>query len=123
MLHPVHRGIGLAQEALDVLGVDRPDGSADARLHPQPVPVDHERGIKRRPQALGDRAQLRLVVDRLDDRRELIATEPRDDVIGARAVVQALRDRAQQTIYTRETQVDVRTRNGTLAARERWTFV
>ena len=94
----VHRDVGVADQ---VLGRDRAlmvGGDADARVDRNAVGPHHHRGRERvhDPARHARGRHLRVAV--LDHHRELVAAEPRDEILGPQAGAQPQRDRDQQLV-------------------------
>ena len=99
LLRAVHRGVGVADEVLDVLvGIA---GAARCRGSPTDMvsPCERWNGMLKRPQdPLGDRHRVLLVDDVLAEDRELVAAEAGDDLVAAERVPQALGHRDDQLV-------------------------
>ena len=87
----VHRGVGVAQERLGVVGVLREDADAHRGAEPELVALDPRRRPQRLEEALGGRLgdALDVAVDVGDQQQELVARGPRQQVPGSAPARQA----------------------------------
>ena len=98
LLGAVHRGVGLADERVGVLGAQRRQGDADARADVDLVAAQRERRAQRLGDALGDPDRVALAGDVLAQDGELVAAEPRGGVARPQHAGQARGHRAQQLV-------------------------
>ena len=121
-LGAVHRGVGVAQQALRLAAAG---GEADARAHAQLVAIDPERRREGLDDARAeDLGRCRVCLVR-DEDREFVAAEPRRGVGSAQALADALGRLDQQPVAGQVAEavvdelelVDVEEEHGDLAVR------
>ena len=99
LLRGVHRRVGGREQAVDVLRVVRVAGDADARRRRAPrSPRDVDRLGEPLEDLAGDDGDVARVLHVVDDDRELVAAQARDDVGLAHAFLDARRDRPQHRV-------------------------
>jgi hypothetical protein len=94
----VHRQVRVAQ---DVLGGRAPRGAhrdADAHRDHDLAPLDHERLLQLRGEAVGHRGGPLVVLHVLEQDRKLVAAEPRDRVLGAQTGGESLAHPDQELV-------------------------
>ena len=97
-LRPVHRELGVLEQAVGRLTVGREQRDADAGAGVELLAVEHERLAEAVDQAARQRARLVGVADVGLQDHELVAAEPADRVGLAQAGMQALGDRLEQQV-------------------------
>jgi hypothetical protein len=105
----VHRQVGVAQHLVGLAVAHVAEGDADARRRPQLGAVDAHRLVQRLQHTLPELQHGGLARWLFDQDRELVAAKPRDQVVRAHAVADALRRFLQQLVAGRvaERVVDV----------------
>ena len=97
-LCPIERHVGMAEQRVSILGIDRIEADPQARGHPQLVPVD----VHRRFEAAHDLARRdgRVVhpAQPAQDHDELVATHPRDRVLLPHGAPQPLAELHQERV-------------------------
>ena len=97
-LRPVHRELGVLEQAIGRLAVGREQRDPDAGAGVELLAVEHERLAEAVDQTAGQRARLLGVADVGLQDHELVAAEPADRVGLAQAGMQALGRRLEQQI-------------------------
>jgi hypothetical protein len=96
-LRAVHGDVGVAHHLVRrrVRGGDR---DPDRRVDEQLAPLQLERDLQRRQDALGDHRRLAGVADVVEQERELVAAQARDRVVGTQCRKQPLGDGLEQLV-------------------------
>ncbi len=97
VLGAVHRGVGVADDRL-CRGVTADHRDADRRVQIDVLLADRERELQALEHAIGNGLRLVLVVQALEQERELVAAEPGDGVAWSQALRQPLRRRQQDLV-------------------------
>ena len=97
-LGAVERDVGSAEELLRVVAVLGVAGDADARADVQQDPVELERRVERRDDALGDLPAVRAVARADEQHGELVAAQAGERVARSHGVAQAAGDLLQQPV-------------------------
>jgi hypothetical protein len=97
LLGGVHRNVGVADEILTPRPASGVEGDADARTDAQLAARDPDRLGERAQEASRDRACLRLVGP-VEEDGELVSSEPRQRVAGAKLRVEPLGDDLEQLV-------------------------
>ena len=100
-LRRVHRDVGVAEQLVGVLVRVAPDGDADRAADDEVLAGDRERHLERLDDPARDGVRPAQPVLVRQQQRELVAAQPRREVVAPDAALDPLRDRGQQPVARR----------------------